>query len=138
MSQRRQGTPLARVPTPHYELVGGNVVDDLGNGFSVVLFWIFYLTTDLSGSLTFPDHRHIGRRQMPVGCARRHVQTGDILLLMTGLALLTILAFSVGSAAHVLSMNVAIVALTREIAIRMAVEATWMFQDGNDGHEKLT
>src|SRR5438876_68565 len=121
MVHRWWSTPFARVPTPHYEFVRGNVVDDLGNGFSVVLFRIFYLTTDLSGSLAFPDHRHIGGRQMPVGRARRHVETRDILFLMTSLALLAVLAFSVGSPAHVLSMNVAIVALTWEIAIRMTV-----------------
>jgi hypothetical protein len=69
---------------------------------------------------------------MPIGRAGRHVQTRDILFLMTGAALLTVLTKSVNAAPNVLCMNVIVVALSGEISGRMAVQAAWMFEHRND------
>ena len=137
MAHWRQGTAFARVPAPHYQFVGSNVVDDLRERFAVVLFRIFYLPANLTRSFTFPDHRHIGWRQVPVGRSRWHVESGHVLLLMTGFALLSVFTFAVSATFHILSVNMAIVALAWEVAIGMTVKTARMFEDGTDGDEKL-
>jgi hypothetical protein len=56
---------------------------------------------------------------------------------MTRFAFLSVLAFAVESTSDVLRMNVVVVALAREVASRMAIEAARMFEDGNDGNKQL-
>src|ERR1700687_317222 len=108
------------------------MLDDLRNRLAVVLFWILDLPADLSGRAAFPDHRHAGWGQMPVWCAGRHVQTGDVILLMTGAALLSKLAFTIRSPPDILNVYVCIITLTRKVTSRMAIETTRMFENGND------
>ena len=139
MAHRRRRATFTGIPTPHHELVGGNVLDDLRDGLAVVLFWIFYLPADLSGRAAFPDHRHVGRRrQMPVWRAGRHVQSGDIMLLMTGGALLSKLAFPIRSATDILNVYVSIVTLARKVTSRMTIETTRMLENRNDGDKEFT
>ena len=114
------------------------MLDDLRDRLAVVLFWILDLPADLSGCAAFPDHRHVGRRQMPVWRAGRHVQSGDIMLLMTGGALLSKLAFTIRSAPDILNVYASIVTLARKVTSRMAIETTRMLENRNDGDEEFT
>src|SRR5437879_1046789 len=114
------------------------MLDDLRDCFTVVLFWILDLPTDLSGRAAFPDHRHTRWRQMPVWCAGRHVQSGDIMLLMAGNALLSKLSFTVRSPPDILNVYAAIVTLARKITSRMAIKTTRMLENRNDGDEEFT
>ncbi len=50
---------------------------------------------------------------------------------MTGTALLAVLTMSIKPASNVLSVDVIVIALTREVARRVAVETSWMFEHGN-------
>src|SRR5258708_30054136 len=68
---------------------------------------------------------------MPVRRSRRHVQSGNVLFLMTGAALLAVLTMPIKPASDVLSVDVIVIALTREVARRVAVETSWMFEHGN-------
>ncbi len=113
------------------------MLDDLSNGVAVILFGIFYLAADVTWTFSFPDHRHPGRRQMPSGRARRHVQSGDILFLMTGAALLAELALAGDAAFHVLRVNVIVVALSGIVSCGMAIQTTRMFEHGNDRSEEF-
>ncbi len=113
------------------------MLDDLRDGLPVVLFRIFYLKTNLTRRFAFPDHWDVGGRQLPVGRAGRHVRTGDVLFLMAGAAPLTIFAETVESTPYVLRMHVAVIALTREVAVSMAIETSWMLEHGNDGDEEF-
>ena len=101
VAQRRGSAPLTGIPTPQHKFVGSNVLDDLRNCLTVILFGILDLATDLSRRASFPNHRHGRGRQMPVGSAGRHVQSGNVLFLMTGSAFLAVLAFAIDPAAHV-------------------------------------
>ncbi len=91
------------------------MLDDLRERLTVVLFWILYLPANLTGCAAFPDHWHIGRRQMPVWRAWRHVKSSDVLFLMARAAFLPILAVPIRPASHILDMNTAIVTLSWEI-----------------------
>src|SRR6266536_5207573 len=110
---------------------------DLCNRLPIVLFRILYLTTNLSGRFAFPDHWDVGGRQLPVGRAGRHVWTGDVLFLLAGAAPLTIFAETVESTPYVLRMHVAVIALTREVAVSMTIETSRMLEHGNDGDEEF-
>ena len=50
---------------------------------------------------------------------------------MTGAALLAVLTMPIKSASDVLSVDVIVIALTREVSRRVAVETTWVFEHGN-------
>lgn len=113
------------------------MLDDLRDSLAVVLFWILHLTADLSGRATFPNHRHVGRRQMPIWRTGRHVQSGNIVLLMTGSTLLSKLAFSIWSTLDVLNVYVSIVTLAWKVTRRMAIETTRVFENRNDGDEEF-
>ena len=137
VTHRWRRAPLAGIPPPHDKFVSRNVLDDLGNGFAVVLFGIFNLAANLSRSLPFPNHRRSGGRQMPIGRARWHVQPGDVLFLVTSGAFLTVQTLAIRTSLHVLSVNVIVIALSRVVAGGMAIQTTRMFEDGNNRSEKL-
>src|SRR6201997_5015238 len=82
-----------------------------------------------------PNHR--GRRgwQAPIGRARRHMQTFQIVVLMTCAALYSERAISIRAAAHLHSVPVTIVSLPRKVARRMAIHAARVMEDGNDRFE---
>src|ERR1700758_2633632 len=82
-----------------------------------------------------PNHR--GRRgwQAPIGRARRHMQTFQIVVLMTCAALYSERAISIRASAHLHRVRVTIVSLPRKVAGRMAIHAARMMEDGNDRFE---
>jgi len=55
---------------------------------------------------------------------------------MTGAALLAVLTMPIKSASDVLSVDVIVIALTREVSHRVAVETTRVFQHGNYREER--
>src|SRR6266576_405785 len=114
------------------------MLDDLRDGLAVVLFWIFDLPADLSGRPAFPDHRHARWGQMPVWRSGGHVQSGDVVLLMTSVALLSKLAFPIRSATYILNVYVSIITLARKVASRMTIKTTRMLENRNDGDEEFT
>lgn len=113
------------------------MLDDLRHRFAIVLFWILNLPADLSGGAAFPNHRHVRRWQVPIRRSRRHVQTLDILVLMTSTALLSKLAFAIRSTPDVLNVYACVVTLPWEVAGRVAIETTRMFEHWNDRDEEL-
>ena len=137
VTHRRQRAPFAGIPTPHHQFVGSYMLDDLCNRLPVIQFRIFNLTTNLSRSPSFPDHRRLRRRQMPAGRTGRHIQTGDILFLMTGAAPLAILAVPIDAPLHVLRMDVAVVALSGKVTVSMTIQTARMFEHGNDRSEEF-
>ena len=50
---------------------------------------------------------------------------------MTGTALLAVLTMTIWPSSDVLSVDVIVIALTREVSRRVAVETTWVFEHGN-------
>jgi hypothetical protein len=68
---------------------------------------------------------------MPVRRTWRHVQSGNVLFLMTGATFLAVLAVPVKPAFNILGVRVVVVALAWEVTRRMAVETTRMFEYGN-------
>jgi hypothetical protein len=132
MVHRRECAPITWVPTPHDKFVGGNMLDYLRERLTVVLLWILYLPANLTGRAAFPDHWHIGRWQMPVWRAWRHVKSSHVLFLVARAALLPILTVPVRPASHILDVNTSIVTLSWEITGRVAIEATWVFQNRNN------
>ena len=111
------------------------MLDDLREAFTVILFRILDLATDITRCPTFPDHRCRRGWQVPVRRSRRHIQSGNVLFLMTRTALLTVFPLTVSPPSHVLHVNVAIVTLTWKVAGRMAIKTPRMFQN-RDRREK--
>jgi hypothetical protein len=56
---------------------------------------------------------------------------------MTCFTLLSVFSFAIKSAFDVLGVNVAVVSLAWEVAIRMTIETARMFKDGHDGGKQL-
>src|SRR5438105_3499766 len=54
----------------------------------MVLLGVLDGGADLPIGQTLPDHGHVGRRQTPVGRARRHMLAREIVILMAGATLL--------------------------------------------------
>src|SRR6185436_13486634 len=138
MGHRWQRASFAWIPAPHYQFIGGHMLDDLRYGLAVILFWILDLPADLSGRAAFPNHRHVRRRQMPIRRSRRHIQSIDIVILMTRGALLAKLPFTVRSAPNVLNVYASIIALPREVTRRVTIETSRMFEHRNDRDEEIT
>jgi hypothetical protein len=74
---------------------------------------------------------------MPVWRSGRHIQSRDIVLLMTGDALLSKLALTIRSPPDILNVYASIITLTRKVTSRVAIETTRMLENGNDGDEEL-
>src|SRR6201987_4990506 len=83
----------------------------------------------------FPNHRGRRRWQAPIGRARRHMQTFQIVILMTCAALYSERAISIRAAAHLHRVPVTIVSLPRKVARRMAIHAARVMEDGDDRFE---
>src|ERR1700757_999330 len=80
----------------------------------------------------FPNHRGRRRWQAPIGRARRHMQTFQIVVLMTCAALYSARAISIRAAAHLHRVPMTIVSLPRKVARRMAIHAARVMEDGDD------
>src|SRR4029453_4252565 len=111
------------------------VLYDLRNGFAIVLLGIFELLANLPIGFSFPNHGHIWLWQMPVWCARRHVEPGDVFSLMTRAALLSGYALPDWSTFDVLCVRMTVVSLSRKVAIGVTVETPWMFEHWHDRRE---
>jgi len=77
---------------------------------------IFEQFTELMVRQALPDHRHRGRRQMPIGRPRRHVQAREIVILMTGAASDSSCALPVWSTTDLHCVLMTIVSLSRKIS----------------------
>jgi hypothetical protein len=77
---------------------------------------IFEQFTELMVGQALPDHRHRGRRQMPTGSSRRHVQAGEIVILMTGAASDSTCTLPVWSTTDLHCVLMTIISLSRKIS----------------------
>jgi hypothetical protein len=85
----------------------------------------------------FPDHRHIGRWQMPFRRTRRHVQSLKIEVLVAGAASHSRNTVPVETTAHIHRVPVAVVSLAGKVAAGMTIHTTGMMQDRNHGLKSL-
>ena len=123
------------IPARQHKRILGDVMDDFLERLAAVLFWVFQLAGEFSGTLALKDHSHVRGREMPLRMPWRHALTGKILVLVTVLALERVKAFAVRTALHVLEMRVAVFSLQRNIAGRMAIHAARMHENGISGEE---
>src|SRR5580692_10898881 len=72
---------------------------------------------------------------MPIGRSRRHMQSVQIVILMTCAALYSERAISIRATAHQHRVPVTIVSLPRKVACRMTIHAARVMEDGNDRFE---
>jgi hypothetical protein len=116
---------LARSPAPEDE---GRVhmFHDLLRRTPTVSSGIFEQFTQLMVCQALPDHRHPGRWEMPIGCSRRHLQSCEIVILMTGTAFDGIHAVSVRSAMNLHGVAMAVVTLPRKVTQGMAIHTARM------------
>jgi hypothetical protein len=69
---------------------------------------------------------------MPTGCSRGHMQSCEIVILMTGTAPDGIHPFSVGSAMNLHCVAMAVVTLARKVAGGVAIHTARMAQHGDN------
>src|ERR1700734_1069601 len=86
MRYRNRSATLARIPSPHHELVFRKVLDQLTDVPVSILLWIFDRFAKLRVSETLPDHGHSRRRQAPARRSRRKMCAVKIMILMAGAA----------------------------------------------------
>ena len=102
---------------------------NLLQGFVPVLIRIFQLAGELARGFALKDHLHFGRRQVPVRVSRRHVRAGQVGELVTIRAFQCVLSLAVRTALDVLGVHMAVVALERRVAGRVAIQASRVHQD---------
>src|SRR6202042_2914459 len=106
---------VARGPPPKHKW-RVYMLHNLRGRTMAVTFGIFEQFTELMVRQALPYHRHRGRRQMPTGSSRRHVQAREIVILMTGAASDSICALSVLSTTDLHCVLMTIVSLSRRIS----------------------
>jgi hypothetical protein len=106
--------------------------DNLMNRSVPVPTGVLQQLTKLPVRQAFPDHRHVGRWQMPVGRSRRRMQSSRIVFLMTSAAYDRIRSASIGSAPDLQGMRMAVVSLPGKVSAGMAVHAARVMQYRND------
>src|ERR1700683_5532735 len=94
-----------------------------------VLVRIFEQFTELMVRQSLPDHRHRGRRQMPIGRPRKHVQADEIVILMTGAASDSIYSLPLWSTADLHCVSMTVVPLSREISRCVAIHTARVVGD---------
>jgi hypothetical protein len=119
----RESTAIAGIPAPADKFVICNVFEELLQGAAAGLFGVFELPTEFGGRAADEHHFVLGRRQAPLGIARRHVVSGEIGGLVTSFAAHGGNAVAVLAAFYVLQVNVTVVALQRSVACGMAILA---------------
>ncbi len=134
MRHRNRGTAFAGMPAPEDQR-GRHVLDDLADCAVPVLVRVFEQFAELAGGQPFPDHGRCGRRKLPVRRSGRHVDAGEVVVLVTGAALDRVQAVTIGSAADLHGVRMAVVALARKISDGVTVHAARMVQHRKDGFE---
>src|SRR5438105_11598462 len=110
-------------------------MDNLFDGPAAVLMRVFERAGEFGWSLALENHAHLLWWQMPLRVSGRHVGTREIGVLMAVGAFEGVETFAIGAAFDVLEMQVAVIALKRYVAYRMAVHATRMHEDGISSEE---
>ena len=105
---------------------------DLPRRAATIFSRIFEKFTKLMVCQALPDHRHPGRWEMPIGCSRRHVQSCEIVILMTGTAFDGIHAVSVRSAMNLHGVAMAVITLARKISGGVAIHTARMAKHGDN------
>ena len=134
LGHRNRVATFAGIPSPKYE-GRAHVFHHLIDGAAAVLLGILKQFAELVVRKTFPDHRHVWGREMPVGSARRDVQTRKVVILMTRAALHAGDAFPIRSAPDVHGVWMIVIALARGISLRVAVDAARVPQDRDNRFE---
>src|SRR5687768_7981488 len=98
-------------------------MDNFLEGLPAVLLWVLQLARQLGGAPALENHRLVRRRKMPLGMAGRHAFTNEVFVLMTVLALERVKPLAVGSALHILEMEMAVFALQWNVAGGMTIHA---------------
>src|SRR5580700_5605969 len=116
---------VARAPAPEHKW-RVHVLRNLPRRTTTVPPGILEQPTKLMVGKALPDHRHRGRRQMPIGGSRRHVQAREIVVLMTRAASHGVNALPVGSTADLHCVSMTIVSLPRTISHGVTIHAARM------------
>jgi hypothetical protein len=127
-----RGTAVARIPSPEHQR-RRHVLDDLLDAAMSVLLRILEQLAELAVSQPFPDHGRLGRGKAPIRRSRRHMRSGQVMVLVTGAALNRIYSLPTGAAPDLHRMPMAVVSLTRKISRGVTVHAPRMTQYRNDG-----
>jgi len=125
---RYGSSTLTWAPGPCHQFVFGQVLDQLVEVPVPVLLRVLDRPANLRIGQTLPDHGSAGRRQAPVGSARRQMRARKVVVLMTGAALFRRNSVTAGAAPHVHRMRMTIVSLPREVSLGMAVHASRVSQ----------
>ena len=102
--------------------------DDFLERLASVLFRVFQLAREFSGSFALKDQSHARGREPPFRMSGWHVLPRKICVLMTVLALEGIEAFAIGAAFHVLKVRMTVFALQWSVSSGMAIHATRMHE----------
>ena len=113
------------------------MLHDLRRRTTTVFSRILEQLTQLMVRQAFPDHRYLGRREVPVGSARGHVRSGKIVILVTGAAFDGTHSFSVRPAMNLHRVAMAVVTLPRKISGGVAIHTSRMAQHGDYRFESL-
>src|SRR5262249_31166539 len=100
-----------------------------------ILFWVFDLFADFSVAAALPDHGRCRWRKFPARRPRGHVQSGQVLLLVTRGTFFRRHTAPVHSASHIHRMRMTIVALARKLSGRVAIQTARMAQHRREGAE---
>jgi hypothetical protein len=107
----RDGRPsFTRVPAPQHQRCA-HVLHNLFDGSMAILLRILQQFAELMVAQALPDHRHRRRGQTPFRRSRRHVNSRQVVLLMTGAALDRVHAMPVRTTPHIHDVRMRGVAL---------------------------
>jgi hypothetical protein len=94
---------------------------NLRDGTVSILPWISQQFTKLVIAQPFPNHRHDGRRQMPAGRSRWHVQANQVVVLVAAAAFDRVHAKPIGATPDLHGVTMAIVSLARIVPAGVAI-----------------
>ena len=107
----------ARIPAPVHQPIFREMLDQLVEVSSSILFWILDRRAKLRVSQAFPDHRHTRRGQVPAWRAGREVSIPEIVVLVASTACLRSHSEPGRTPADVHRVPVAVIALPRIVSL---------------------
>ena len=121
--QRRQRSSVTRIPAPADEIIMCHMIEQRFERPPAILFGIFQLAAQRSGRAPHKNHLVFRRRQTPLRIPRGQVRSGQVAILMAGIATHRRHSVTIHATPHILQMHVAVVALQRCVTGRMTVLA---------------
>ena len=136
MRNRDRCSSLARIPSPHHQLIFGEVFDELIDVPSSILFRIFDRFAKLPVRQSFPNHRHARRRQVPTRRPRRKMCRAEVVILMAGAAFYRRHTEPHWPTPYVHGVPMRVISLSRIVTLGMTIHAARMPQYRNESREQ--